>query len=250
MDNTVGQVARLAGVTVRTLHHYDEIGLLHPSGRSEAGYRLYSEADLERLQELLFYRELGFGLDDIKRMMGDPGYDRGAALREHRELLQAELAARRAMLETVETAIARHEKGATMSKEEMFEVFGDFDPAEHEAEARERWGDTDAHKESSRRTSQYTKDDWVTIKAEADAIEERLAELLRSGADPSGGEAMAAAEAHRQHIDSWFYPCSSAMHVNLAEMYVADARFAEHYDSREPGLATFVRDAIKANAIR
>ena len=136
MDMTVGRLARLAGVTVRTLHHYDEIGLLHPSGRSASGYRLYSAQDRERLQELLFYRELGFGLDEIGRVMADPAYDRGAALREHRELLRAELAAKRAMLDAVERAIEHHDGGMTMSNEEMFEVFGDFDPAEHEDEAR------------------------------------------------------------------------------------------------------------------
>lgn len=250
MDMTVGRLARLAGVTVRTLHHYDEIGLLQPSGRSASGYRLYSAQDRERLQELLFYRELGLGLEEIGRVMTDPAYDRGAALREHRELLRVQLATKRAMLDAVERAIEHHDGGMAMTNEEMFEVFGDFDPAEHADEVRERWGDTDAYRESSRRTSQYTKDDWAAIKAEAEAIEQRFAELLRSGTEPTSDEAVTAAETHRAHIDRWFYPCPPAMHLNLGEMYVADARFARHYDDREPGLAAFVRDAIAANARR
>lgn len=117
-----------------------------------------------------------------------------------------------------------------------------------EAEAKERWGDTDAYKESSRRTRSYTPDDWKTIKAEADGVEAALADLLTAGAAPDGAEAMALAEKARLHIDRWYYPCSHAMHAGLAEMYTADPRFSAHYDDRAPGLARFVADAIRANA--
>ena len=162
----VGEVARLARVSVRTLHHYDEIGLLSPSERSESDYRLYTDEDLERLQSVLFFRELGFALDDIARIVGDPGFDRRSALLAQRELL-AERAARLAdMVAAIELALETDERGLTMSKEDMFEVFGDFDPSEYEAEVEERWGDTDAYKESARRTRRYTKDDWARFKAE------------------------------------------------------------------------------------
>ena len=262
MARTVGEVAELANVTVRTLHHYDEIGLVRPSGRTDAGYRLYDEDDLARLQQVLFYRELGFPLDEIRELMADPGFDRGDALREQRKLLEAESHRLATMLAAVDAAIDAHETGTAMSEDEMFSPFGDwsdddvaetfdgFDPREHEAEARERWGDSDAYRVSAQRAKGYGKEDWAEIKAESEAITQRLAEVLRSGAPATSEEAMDAAEAARRQIDERFYPCPHGMHVALGEMYVADPRFTATYEEVEPGLATFVRDAIRANAAR
>ncbi|UCC24644.1 MAG: TipAS antibiotic-recognition domain-containing protein [Gemmatimonadales bacterium] len=126
----------------------------------------------------------------------------------------------------------------------------DFDPQAHEAEARDRWGDSDAYKESARRTRSYTPEQWASIKAELEGIEARLAQLLESGAAANSEAAMEAAEAARLHIHRWYYPCSHAMHAGLAEMYTADARFKAHYDDRSEGLAGFVAGAIRANAAR
>ena len=137
-----------------------------------------------------------------------------------------------------------------MNKEEMFEVFGDHDPAEFEDEAKERWGDTDLYEESRRRTKAYGKDQWKEAGAEGQAIGEKFAELLATGADATGDAAMDLAEQHRQHISRWFYPCSFEVHTGLGEMYVADARFAKYWDDFGPGLALLVRDAIGANAKR
>lgn len=117
-------------------------------------------------------------------------------------------------------------------------------------EARERWGHTEAYKESARRTKQYKPDDWAKIKAEAEAVEAGLAALLRAGEPSDGVQAMDLAEEARLHIARWFYPCPHKMHVGLADMYTADARFTAHYDEREPGLAAFVAEAIRANARR
>ena len=125
-----------------------------------------------------------------------------------------------------------------------------FDPSAHEAEVQERWGDTDAYRESSRRTKQYSPEQWTAIKAELESIEARLAEVLVSGASPESEAAMDAAEAARLHIHRWYYPCSHAMHVNLGAMYTADPRFQAHYDDRAEGLARFVQEAIAANAGR
>jgi len=120
----------------------------------------------------------------------------------------------------------------------------------HAEEARERWGHTEAYKESARRTKQYTPEDWAKIKAEAEAVEAGLAALLRAGEPAEGVKAMELAEQARLHIDRWFYPCPHRMHVGLADMYTADPRFTAHYDEREPGLAAFVAAAIRANAAR
>lgn len=135
-----------------------------------------------------------------------------------------------------------------MDKDEMFEVFGEFDPTEHEDEVRERWGDTEAYAESTRRTARYGKEDWKRMSEESGEINQRLADLFVAGASPDAPESRAAAEDHRLHIDRWFYPCSYETHEGLGEMYVADPRFTKFWDDYQPELAVFVRNAFRANA--
>ena len=250
MSHTVGEVARFAGVSVRTLHHYDEVGLLSPSGRTAAGYRMYGDADLERLQQILCYRELGFGLGEIAEILDDPRTDPIDHLRRQHALLTDQMERLAAMVEAVRKTMEARTMGISLNPEEMFEVFGDHDPTQYADEVEQRWGDTDAYKQSQRRTKSYTKDDWLRIKEEAGAAEQRLAAALAAGLPPDSDEAMAAAEAHRTHIDRWFYDLSPDMHRNLADMYVADPRFTKHYEDVAPGLAQYVRDAIHANADR
>jgi len=136
---TVGEVAALAGVTVRALHHYDELGLLSPSGRSEAGYRLYSYDDLARLREILIWRTLGFPLPEIASLLDDPGHDRLAALERQRELIECEIDRLGALAGAVDAAITAHVNGTRLEETKMFEG---FDPTEYEQDARERWGQT------------------------------------------------------------------------------------------------------------
>lgn len=242
----VSAVASLAGVTVRTLHHYDEIGLLQPSERSAAGYRRYSTEDLARLQSILFYRELGLGLDEIAAALRSDGEDRVAVLEKQRRMIITERDRLDRMAAALGRAIQHEGTGMKMSPQEMFEVFGDFEPAEHEAEAANRW--PDQHEESRQRTSHYSKEQWQEAVAEGDAIAIRFADLLGSGAAADGAEAMALAEEHRLSIDRWYYQCSKEIHAGLADMYLADARFEQYWESRAQGLARFVHDAIKANA--
>jgi len=250
MALTVSQVAKLSGVSVRALHHYDEIGLLSPGARTDAGYRLYDDDDLQRLQQVLFFRELGFPLEQIQRIVTDRDFDLQAALRMQRQLLTEKAARIHALIGAVDARLGAIERGTMLSKEEMFEVFGEFDPAEHEEEAQRRWGETDAYKESARRTKRYTKQDWLRIKEEGAANVEALAWALDAGTPADDPSVMALAEQHRQHIDRWFYPCSREMHRGLGEMYVADPRFSEVYERVRPGLARYLRDAIVANAER
>lgn len=250
MAYTVGQLSKLARVSVRTLHHYDEIGLLEPSGRSRAGYRLYTDRDLERLQQVLFFRELGFALEDIGRILSDPGFDRREALCAQRSLLVDKLERLKSVLALVDRTLGSLETGANMTDEEMFEVFGDFDPHEHEEEAQRRWGDTDAYKESHERTRRYTKHDWQKIRDEAESVYDALASAMAAGKAADSDEVMDLAERHRRHIDRWFYACSHTMHAGLGEMYVSDPRFRDNFERRAEGLADFFRDAIAANAAR
>jgi DNA-binding transcriptional MerR regulator len=250
MSDTVGAVARMSGVTVRTLHHYDEIGLLRPSGRSDNGYRRYADADLERLQRILFYRELGFGLDDIRNLITDGDADAIGHLRRQHAMLRDRIGRLERMAASVEKAMEAHTMGVSLTPEERLEVFGDHDPNQYAAEAEERWGKTDAFRESQRRVSRYTKADWLQLKAEAEAYGARLLGALRSGAAPDSDAAMDAAEEHRLHISRWFYDCSYEIHVGLGQLYVDDPRFTATYEAIAPGLAAYLSEAIKANAAR
>ncbi|MFF0014432.1 MerR family transcriptional regulator [Streptomyces sp. NPDC005374] len=250
MSYSVGQVAGFAGVTVRTLHHYDDIGLLAPGERSHAGHRRYNDADLDRLQQILFYRELGFPLDEVAALLDDPAADPRAHLRRQHELLTARIEKLQKMATAVEHAMEARKMGIDLTPEERFEVFGEKDPEQYAEEAEQRWGGTEAYAESQRRAARYTKDDWKRLQAEVAAWSERYAALMAAGEPPSGEAATAMAEEHRQHICTWYYDCPYEMHVALAEMYVADERFKEFYDTMRPGLAEHLRDAITANAAR
>ena len=174
----------------------------------------------------MFYRELGFGLEGINEILRDPEYDRADALRQQRDLLVVRKDRLQAMIGAVQTALDAHEKGITMTKEEMFEVFGDFDPKAHEAEVEERWAGP-ALEQSKRRTRKYGKDQWKEAMAQGESITAELAERLRAGDAPDDAAAMDLAEQHRLHIDRWFYECSHEMHTGLGNMYVADPRFTE-----------------------
>ncbi len=250
MSYSVGQVARLARVSVRTLHHYHQIGLLVPSGHSPAGYRRYSDTDLERLQRVLFYRELGFPLDEIVSLLDDPTIDAEAHLRRQHDLLNRRIERLQDMVTAVERAMEAQKVGISLTPEERFEVFGESDPAQYADEAKERWGDTDAYKQSMRRTSRYTKEDWLKIKSEAAELNQRFAAALTGGVAAHSAPAMDLAEEHRQQINRWYYDCGYDIHRGLAEMYLADQRFTKNYDDIVPGLAQFVHDAIQANADR
>ncbi len=244
---TVKEVAALTGVTVRALHHYDEIGLLRPSARTDAGYRLYDREDLERLQEILVHRALGMSLADIERLLDDPGHDRVGALRTQRAELARRIGELHTMVAAIDAALTAHEEGTTVTDEDLFDG---FDPSEYEDEARERWGDTDAYRQSQERTTRYGKEDWKAMKVEADGIVDRFIAVKRAGEPADSEPAMGTAEAHRQHIAHWFYDCPPQMHAGLGEMYVQDPRFTAYWDDREPGLASYVRDAFVANAAR
>ena len=246
----VGEVAALAGVTVRTLHHYDRIGLLSPSGRTGAGYRQYAPADLDRLHQVLLYRELGFPLEEVATLLDDPAADPEAHLRRQHALLRDRLDRTTAMVAAVEKEMEARAMGISLTPEERFEVFGEHDPAQYDAEVEERWGETDAYAQSKRRTAAYSKDDWLRIKAEGEDIEARFAAALQSGVPADSAQAMDLAEEHRQQISRNFYDCPPEMHAGLGRMYVEDERFTAHYEQRAAGLAQYVSDAVQANAAR
>jgi DNA-binding transcriptional MerR regulator len=244
----VGQVAAAAGVSVRTLHHWDAVGLLVPSGRTASGYRTYAPGDLERLQQVLTYRELEFSLEDVRRLLDDPAVDALDHLRRQQSLLADRIARLQSVAALVSRAVEARSMGIELDPHELREVFGDDDPTQHADEARERWGDTDAYAQSHARTSSYSTADWLEVQAEGEDVERRFAEALAAGLPADDPGVTAIAEDHRQHISRRFYDCSPQMHATLADMYVADERFADHSDRRAPGLSQYVSDAVKANA--
>ena len=208
---------------MRTLHHYDRIGLLVPSRRSEQGYRLYDYGDLERLRQIRLLCDLRFSLDAIRQLLDAPAYDRRSALVAQRELLRERQKRTDRIIRGVDRALTAMEEETEMDRTEMFEGLEEFDHEQYRDEAEERWGDTDAYKESMRRTRRYGKNEWARIREEGETVVARLAELMAEGGRAAGRAAMDLAEEHRCHIDRWFYPCNHHMHRCLAEMYTDDA---------------------------
>lgn len=247
----VKEVSALSGVSVRTLHYYEEIGLLVPTGRSSKGYRLYDAASLRRLQQILLHRELGLSLEEVRRILDDEHFDELRALAAHRERLVAlglenerKIAAIDAAMKNLKSTKERNEPMET----EMTSLFDGFDPQRYETEAASRWGDTDAFRESARRTKAYGPKEWAALRAEFDAIHRDLAELRASGAEPDSPEVLAVVERHRGHIERWFYPCDRAMHLGLAALYESDPRFAANIDRFGEGLTAYLARAIRAQA--
>ena len=191
---------------------------------------------------MLFFRELGFPLHEIKAIVDSPTFDRGEALRAHRQLLVARRDRLGQLVELVDRTIDEIEKGRPMANEERFAGFDDPKLAEYREEARQRWGHTDAYKESSRRAASYTKVDRAAIQAENSAINDALAGLMdREPADP---EVQGWVARHHRQIDERFYKCSAEIYRGLANMYVDDPRFTATYDAVKPGLAKFLREAM------
>jgi len=245
--NTVGAVAALTGVSVRTLHHYDQIGLVVPSVRTPAGYRGYTDADIERLHLVLVHRSVGLPLDDIRTLLDDADTDVLAHLQRQHELLLEQADRLQHTIKAVEELMNAHRAGIQLTAEEQVEIFGTTAfSQEYATEAEQRWGDTDEWKQSQQRVSTFSKQDWLDIKAEGDALLADLAQAKRAEISPGSAEANALAARHRASIDR-FYDCSDDMHRNLVEMYLADDRFTRFYYDAEPGLAQYVHDIVIAS---
>ena len=244
---TVGEVSTLLGVSVRALHHWDESGLVHPSRRSAAGYRLYGEADIMRLQQVLVYRQTGMNLADIKMVLDEPGADALTHLRRQRELVQGQISHLQHKLSAIDMVMDIQQLGARISVAEMAEIWGtDWDPVYVE-EARAQWGDTPEWAESYRRKARMSRADWEQAHEETVTLETALAEAMRSGVEPGSPEANALARWHRKDFNRWF-EVSTSKQVIFARGYVVDERYARYYDKRAPGLAAWFKDVIDACA--
>ncbi|GAB3228509.1 MerR family transcriptional regulator [Glycomyces halotolerans] len=246
---TVGRAAALVGVSVKTLHHWDAIGLVCPSSRTWAGYRVYSSGDVARIHRVLVYRELGFPLAEIGRILDDPDTDARRHLRRQRSQLLERIDRLRDMVGAVDRMLEASARGIRLTPQEQVAIFGDdWQPARVE-EAEERWGDTEQWRQYAERAAEMTPQDWKAVAADTEALLADLAAAKRAGVVPGTGEANALAERHRAQISTYF-DCTHSMHACLARKYVAESGFTEYYDAVAPGLTVWLRDAIFANARR
>jgi DNA-binding transcriptional MerR regulator len=236
----IKEVAKLTGISVRTLHYYDEIGLLHPRDTTESGYRIYDEDSLEMLQQILFFKELDFPLNQIKEIMDNPNYDKCQALNKQKELLIK----KRDRLEQLIALVNRTIEG------EQPMSFQEFDMTEIEkmkkqyaAEVKERWGDTEAYAQSKEKTSKYNKEQWKFLQGEGDAILRLFGENRNDR--PDGEVAQQLVKKWQDYITASYYNCTNDILSGLGQMYVADGRFMKNIDKYGEGTAEFMSKAIK-----
>jgi len=242
MKLSVSQTAKLTGVSVRTLHYYDEIGILKPTQTSQSGYRFYDSAALETLQQILFYKELGFALKDIANILSHPDHDKQAALQKHRELLLLKRGQIDSMIALVDNSL---QKGDTKMKSKQVTA-ADIDAAKakYAAEAAEKWGKTSAYAESEKRYASYSDAEKVELFDEAGKIFAAFAELRHT--DPSDDAPQALVKQWQAHITEHYYPCTDEILSGLGVMYTADLRFTENIDKYGEGTADFMSRAIAA----
>ncbi|MCS0669920.1 MerR family transcriptional regulator [Cytobacillus firmus] len=246
MEYTVQKLAQLAGVSSRTLRYYDEIGILKPARTNSSGYRIYGQQEVDRLQQILFYRELGISLDQIKEIITGPAFDAADALKEHREKLLEKRKQLDLLITNVEKTIASAEGRTTMSDKEKFEGFKkkmiEDNEEQYGKEIREKYGDETVEK-SNAKLMNMTQEEHEAVTKLAEEVNTALAEAMQTG-DPAGELAQKAADLHKQWITFYWSEYSKEAHAGLAEMYVADERFKAYYDKIRPGAAEFLRDAI------
>ncbi|MDO4357841.1 MAG: MerR family transcriptional regulator [Clostridia bacterium] len=246
-EYTIHELAALAGVSTRTLRWYHQIGLLRPCRVGENGYRLYTGAEVDRLQHILFYRALGVELAQIGRMLDDPDFDRMAALRGHLAALQGERARIDALIRTVRQTIQSEERNVFLMDEQKFECFKREavrrNEEAHGREIRDAYGDEmmDQANAYALALSQQTYAEWKQV---GDDIRTRLAEAVRAGEQPDGPVGAEIAEMHRRWVCFGPNAYDPKRHAALAEMYVADERFRRYYDGEVDGCARFLRDAV------
>ncbi|MGE5415671.1 MAG: MerR family transcriptional regulator [Acidobacteriota bacterium] len=246
MEYTVQKLARMAGISSRTLRYYDEIGILKPARINSSGYRIYGQAEVDRLQQIMFYRELEMSLEMIKDIIAAPGFDAAQALRDHRDKLLAKKAQIDVLLTNVEKSISLAEGRITMTDREKFEGFKqkliDDNESKYGREVREKYGDEAVNK-SNKKIKGMSQEQHDAITKLGNSIIKTLLEAFAIG-DPAGEVAQHAVDLHRQWLSFYWDSYSREAHAGIAQMYVDDERFTAYYDKEQPGLAKFLRDAV------
>ena len=237
MKMQIKEFAKFTGVSVRTLHYYDEIGLLKPAFIDKRnGYRFYDEKSLLRMQEILFYRELDFSLKSIGEILSSPNYDKNKALKEQKHLLTL----KKERLERLISAIDGAVKG-----ENVMKAFDNSEFEKHKAEAKEKWGQTPAYKEHAEKTKHYTKEKWNSLAEGMNDILAEFAVCMKKGEEPDSTKAQNLVEILQNHITENYYLCTNEILAGLGKMYVADERFKNNIDKNADGTAEFICEAIE-----
>ena len=237
MKMQIKEFAKFTGVSVRTLHYYDEIGLLKPAYVDEfTGYRFYDESSLLRMQEILFYRELDFSLKNIGEILSSPNYNKNAVLKEQKHLLTLKKERLERLILSIDDA---------MKGENVMKAFDNSEFEKHKAEAKEKWGNTDAYKEHAEKTKNYSKDKWGNLIDEMNDILAEFAVCMKNGDTPDSAEAQNLVKALQNHITENYYHCTNEILAGLGQMYVADERFKNNIDKHADGTAEFISKAIK-----
>ena len=237
MKMQIKEFAKFTGVSVRTLHYYDEIGLLMPAFVDKTtGYRFYDEKSFLRMQEILFYRELDFSLKSIGEILSSPNYDKSKALTEQKQLLTL----KKERLERLIAAIDDAEKGVNVMK-----AFDNSEFERYKSEAQEKWGKTDAYKEHAEKTKNYGKDKWNSLVEDMNVIFGDFAICMKNGQAPDTEEVQNLVKKLQNHITENYYTCTKEILFGLGQMYAADERFKKNIDKHADGTATFISEAIQ-----
>ena len=246
MEYTVQKLGKLAGISTRTLRYYDEIDILKPARINSSGYRIYEQAEVDRLQQILFYRELGVGLNDIKNIINEETFDGATALIEHRRKLLEKRKQLDLLIANVDKTIASKNGGIKMSNKEKFEGFKknmiEDNEKEYGKEIREKYGDDTVNK-SNKKIKGMTEEQYNEVTALESELLKTLSEAFEIG-DPTGEIAQKAADLHKKWLSYYWTSYSKEAHAGLAQMYVDDERFTAYYDKEKPGTAEFLRDSI------
>lgn len=246
---TVGAVASLLGVSVRTLHHWDEIGLVRPSRRSRAGYRIYSEEDLTRLYRVRIYKELDLPLSTIASLLDVSAGELNASLEQQRKQVEERIRHLQHLSSSLDRLIRAHQEGLLLSAREQIELFGATWNPEWAQQAQQKWGDTQQWAEFAELSARRGYQDWHALADQVETLEQDIATAFTEGVATDSKAAHELAERHRSSISEYF-SCTHSMHVCLGRMYAEDAGFRAHYDRRAEGLTDWLRQIIDANAAR
>jgi DNA-binding transcriptional MerR regulator len=246
MEYTVQKLGLLAGISTRTLRYYDQIGILKPARISTSGYRIYGQREVDRLQQILFYRELGVSLEEIKELIASPTFDADLALKEHRKRLLEKREQLDALIANVELTLAQREGTKTMSDKQKFEGFKqkmvDDNEQKYGEEIRAKYGNEKVD-QANGKIKNMTEKQYAEIEQLANDIHTTLAEAFATG-NPAGELAQKAADLHRRWLSFYWDGYTKEAHAGVAQMYVDDERFTAYYDKDQPGVAAFLRDAI------
>ncbi len=247
MEYTIHKLAQMAGISSRALRHYDSIGLLRPAGVNQSGYRVYTRHEVDLLQQILFYRELGMGLSNIRSILSNPSFDRTQALNGHLQALTAERARLDALIVNVKRTLEEQKGGKSMSDKEKFEGFKrgliEENEKKYGAEIRQKYGDKTVDA-SNAKVMGMSPEEYVETEQLTQRVNDAIKAAFETG-DPKGPLAMEACALHKEWLMRYWDTYSKEAHRGLGQMYVCDERFAAYYDAIAPGCAVFLRDALE-----